>query len=114
MLHLERLRYAAGEPLAVMRNWLPADLGPVLTVEGWRTRGLYELLRAPGCTCGRHPADRRPRGRPRRGQAARERKGAPLLTMERITYDGSGRAVEFGSHVYNAQTYFIEMTVVER
>jgi DNA-binding GntR family transcriptional regulator len=34
--------------------------------------------------------------------------------MERVTYDGSGAAVEFGSHVYNAETYSIEMTVVER
>jgi DNA-binding GntR family transcriptional regulator len=42
------------------------------------------------------------------------RKGSPLLTMERVTYDGSGRAVELGSHAYRADTYSIEMTVVER
>jgi DNA-binding GntR family transcriptional regulator len=44
----------------------------------------------------------------------RLRKGSPLLTMERVTYDGSGRAVELGSHAYRADTYSIEMTVVER
>ena len=44
----------------------------------------------------------------------RERKGAPLLTMERTAYDDSGRAVEFGSHAYRAQTYSFEVTLVER
>ena len=43
-----------------------------------------------------------------------ERKGAPLLTMERTAYDDSGRAVEFGSHAYRAQTYSFEVTLVER
>ena len=115
VLHLERLRSARDEPLAVMRNWLPADLGPVLTVEALESRGLYELMRGTGVHL--RIATQRIGAR---GATAPEsrllelRKGAPLLTMERVTYDGSGRAVEFGSHVYNAQTYSIEMTVVER
>ena len=115
VLHLERLRSARDEPLAVMRNWLPADLAPVLTVEALETRGLYELMRGTGVHL--RIATQRIGAR---GATAPEsrllalRKGAPLLTMERVTYDGSGSAVEFGSHVYNAETYSIEMTVVER
>jgi DNA-binding GntR family transcriptional regulator len=34
--------------------------------------------------------------------------------MERTTYDDSGRAVEFGSHVYRAHLYSFEMTLVDR
>lgn len=115
VLHLERLRSARDEPLAVMQNWLPADLGSVLTAEALQSRGLYELMRGTGVHL--RIATQRIGAR---GATAPEsrllelRKGAPLLTMERVTYDGSGRAVEFGSHVYNAQTYSIEMTVVER
>jgi DNA-binding GntR family transcriptional regulator len=115
VLHLERLRSARDEPLAVMRNWLPADLAPVLTAEALETRGLYELMRGTGVHL--RIATQRIGAR---GATAPEsrllalRKGAPLLTMERVSYDGSGRAVEFGSHVYNAETYSIEMTVVER
>ena len=115
VLHLERLRSARDEPLAVMRNWLPADLAPVLSAEALETRGLYELMRGTGVHL--RIATQRIGAR---GATAPEsrllalRKGAPLLTMERVSYDGSGRAVEFGSHVYNAETYSIEMTVVER
>ena len=115
VLHLERLRSARDEPLAVMRNWLPADLAPVLTAEALETRGLYELMRGTGVHL--RIATQRIAARGATAPEARllqVRKGAPLLTMERLTYDGSGAAVELGSHVYNAETYSIEMTVVER
>jgi DNA-binding GntR family transcriptional regulator len=115
VLHLERLRSARDEPLAVMRNWLPADLAPVLTAEALESRGLYELMRGAGVHL--RIATQRIAAR---GAAAPEarllmlRKGAPLLTMERVTYDGTGRAVELGTHAYHAENYSIEMTVVER
>jgi DNA-binding GntR family transcriptional regulator len=115
VLHLRRVRTARGEPLAVMRNWLPADLAPVLTAEALESRGLYELMRGTGVHL--RIATQRIGARRATGAEARllaVRKGAPLLTMERVSYDGSGRAVEFGSHVYDAETYSIEMTVVER
>src|SRR5262249_56066149 len=47
VLAIERLRSADGEPLALMRNYLPdglIELGPA-DLEG---RGLYELMRAAG------------------------------------------------------------------
>jgi DNA-binding GntR family transcriptional regulator len=115
VLHLERLRSARSEPLAVMRNWLPADLAPILTAEALESRGLYELMRGTGVHL--RIATQRIGARGATAPEARLltlRKGAPLLTMERVTYDGSGRAVELGSHVYHAETYSIEMTVVER
>lgn len=115
VLHLERLRSARDEPLAVMRNWLPADLAPALGAEALEARGLYELMRGTGV----HLRIATQRIAARGATAAearllRLRKGAPLLTMERVTYDGTGRAVELGSHAYHADTYSIEMTVVER
>jgi DNA-binding GntR family transcriptional regulator len=115
VLHLRRLRTARGEPLAVLRNWLPADLAPVLTAEALAGRGLYELMRGTGV----HLRIATQRIGARRATAAEARllavrKGAPLLTMERVSYDGSGRAVELGSHVYDAEAYSVEMTVVER
>jgi DNA-binding GntR family transcriptional regulator len=115
VLHLERLRSARDEPLAVMRNWLPADLAPALSAEALETRGLYELMRGTGVHL--RIATQRIAARGATAPEARLlklRKGAPLLTMERVTYDGTGRAVELGTHVYHAETYSIEMTVVER
>ena len=105
VLHLQRLRTARDEPLAVMRNWLPADLAPVLTLEALETRGLYELMRGTGVHLRLATQRIGARGATApEGRLLALRKGAPLLTMERVTYDGSGRAVEFGSHVYNAVT----------
>lgn len=115
VLHLERLRSARDEPLAVLRNWLPADLAPALSAEQLEARGLYELMRGSGVHL--RIATQRIAARGASAPEARllaVRKGAPVLTMERVTYDGSGRAVELGSHAYRADTYSIEMTVVER
>ncbi|HEV7657663.1 MAG TPA: GntR family transcriptional regulator [Mycobacteriales bacterium] len=115
VLHLERLRYAGDDPLAVMRNWLPGDLAPVLTTEALQTRGLYELMRGSGTHL--RIATQRIAARGATAPEARLlklRKGAPLLTMERVSYDGSGRAVELGTHAYHSENYSIEMTVVER
>jgi DNA-binding GntR family transcriptional regulator len=115
VLHIERLRYARGEPLAVMRNWLPVELGAALTGEALESRGLYELIRGTGAHL--RIASQRIAARGATAAEAkllRLRKGSPVLTMERTTYDGSGRAVELGNHAYHADTYSIEMTVVER
>lgn len=38
--------------------------------------------------------------------------GAPLVTMQVIVQDVTGRAFDFGRHVYNADEYIVEMRVV--
>ena len=103
--YLERLRYADDEPLALMTNVLPVDV-LTFSAEELRRAGLYELLRA---------ASRAPRmasevigARAATVGEARtlsERRGAPLLTMSRTAWDATGRAVEFGSHIYRASRY---------
>ena len=115
VLRLERLRGAGGDPLAVLRNWLPGDLAPALGAEALAARGLYELIRGTGMHL--RIATQRIAARGATGPEAKLlglRRGAPVLTMERVTYDGSGRAVELGEHAYRAESYSIEMTVVER
>lgn len=114
VLRMERLRYASGEPLALLRNWLPAGLAP-LTAEALARRGLYELLRAAGVRL--RVANQRIGARPATGAEARlldDRRGAPLLTMVRTAYDDQGRVVEHGSHVHRASRYSLEFTLVER
>ncbi|MEV4244598.1 GntR family transcriptional regulator [Streptosporangium canum] len=114
VLRLERIRYAAGEPLALLHNWLPVGLAP-LTAEGLQERGLYELLRSAGVRM--RVANQRMGARAATATEARllgERRGAPLLTMLRTTYDDQGRAVEHGSHIYRASHYSLEVTLIER
>ena len=40
------------------------------------------------------------------------RRGAPLLTMSRTAFDDAGQPVELGLHIYPAERYSLEMTVV--
>jgi DNA-binding GntR family transcriptional regulator len=114
VLGLERLRHADGEPLALLRNWLPPgtlDTDP----SALATHGLYELLRAEGVrlkvahqTISAQPAT------PEQARLLSEEPGCPLLATTRLTYDDHGRAVEYGSHLFRASRYAFEHTLVHR
>lgn len=43
-----------------------------------------------------------------------EDEGAPLLTMQRTTFDDTGRAVEFGDHIYRPSRYSFEFQLLVR
>ncbi|MGW1297277.1 GntR family transcriptional regulator [Streptomyces sp. NPDC002533] len=111
---VERLRSAHGEPMALLCNHLPPGLVPLRTEELEAT-GLYRLMRASGITL--HSARQSVGARAATaGEAGvlHEEPGAPLLTMERVTYDDTGRVVEFGSHVYRAARYAFEFQLLAR
>lgn len=114
VLQLERIRLADGEPLAVLRNWLPADLASP-TDRDLQRRGLYELLREQGIQL--RIARQRIGARAARDDESSRLEvaaGAALLTMQRTAYADSGRAVEYGDHCYRPERYSFEVTVVER
>ena len=107
----ERLRYAGAEPLALMRNHVPGQLMR-LSAADLETQGLYDLFRANGISV--RIAKQAIGARAATAAEARalgERKGAPLLTMERSAYDEQGRAVEHGRHVYRASRYSFDLTL---
>jgi len=107
----ERLRYADAEPLALMRNHVPAHLLR-LAAAALESHGLYNLFRANGI--GMRIAKQAIGARAATAAEARalgERRGAPLLTMERSAYDDQGRAVEHGHHVYRASRYSFDLTL---
>jgi DNA-binding GntR family transcriptional regulator len=108
---MERLRFADGEPLAIMHNAVPVDVLP-LRREDLEGRGLYELLRAAGYA----PRMATQVVGARVATAAEatvleDVRGAPLLTMTRTAWDASGRGVEYGSHIYRASRYAFELTL---
>ena len=108
----ERLRYADAEPLALMRNHVPAGLLR-LTPEDLEVHGLYNLLRANGINL--RIAKQSIGARAATAAEARalgETKGASLLTMERAAYDDHGRAVEHGDHLYRASRYSFDLTLI--
>jgi GntR family transcriptional regulator len=111
---LERLRYADGQPLAVMRNWLPPGL---VELDGGRLEraGLYQLMRSAGINL--HLASQTIGARAASGPEARllqASKGEPLLTMQRTTYNENGQPVELGDHLYRASLYSFEIVLVTR
>ncbi|GAA4617135.1 GntR family transcriptional regulator [Saccharopolyspora hordei] len=111
VLHLERVRSARGEPIARMRNYLPAGLVEP-TDDQLEEHGLYQLLRSAGVQL--HAAQQSIGARVAEEADAElldEPVGAPLLTMQRTTYDQSGRVVEYGTHVYRASRYTFDLSL---
>lgn len=118
VVRLERVRYARGEPLALLRNWLPLrpQSPPArVSAEALEEHGLYELLRSGGVRL--RVANQRISARAASQEEATllgERPSCPLLTLVRTAYDDQGGGVEHGSHLYRASHYSLEVTLVER
>jgi DNA-binding GntR family transcriptional regulator len=114
VVHIERVRSVASQPLAIMRNWLRVEAASSITAEELTGRGLYALLRERGV---------RPHSAVQRlGAVAaldadatllRLPVGAPLVTMRRVMQDDTGRVVEIGDHRYDAAHYTVELNVIE-
>ena len=108
---IERLRFAGGEPLALMHNAIPVDVLSV-TEADLATHGLYELLRRAGHVP--RIATQVIGARSATATEARtlaEKRGASLLTMTRTAWDASGKALEYGSHLYRASRYSFELNL---
>lgn len=108
VLKVVRLRSAEGAPIAKMTNYLPDRVGTFEAAD-LEAHGLYELMRSRGIQL--HSATQIVAARAASAAEARildEPRGAALLTMQRLTYDDHGEAVEFGSHVYAASRYSFE------
>lgn len=111
---VRRLRSASGEPLALLTNYLPSDvLDPAGT--DLQNHGLYATLRDGGVRLrvARQTIGARSATDTEAAELA-EPAGAALLTMTRTAYDDTGRAVEYGTHLYRASRYAFELTLVDR
>jgi DNA-binding GntR family transcriptional regulator len=111
VIYLERLRYGEGEPIALMHNYLPITL-VTMSNEMLEQHGFYELLRASGVFPD-HATQRISAKNATTVEAnfLNEPRGTALLTMERTTYDASGKAIEFAQHVYRAARYSLVTSV---
>jgi DNA-binding GntR family transcriptional regulator len=111
---LDRLRYLGDEPLALMRNHLDAELVD-LEAYDLEADGLYACLRRSGLvmTLARQRISSR-RATVQEAALLAETRGAPLLTMQRTSFDNGGRTVEYGEHAYRPELYSFELTLVGR
>ncbi|MEV5437083.1 GntR family transcriptional regulator [Streptomyces sp. NPDC052682] len=111
---LERLRRTHGQPVALLCNYLPAGLLDLDTAR-LESTGLYRMMRAAGITL--HSARQTVGARSATAEeAARldEQAGAALLTMQRTAYDDTGRAVEYGTHIYRGSRYAFDFQLLVR
>ncbi len=112
VVRIERLRRANDLPIARMTNYLPeriVSFGP----GDLEQRGLYELLRSHGLQL--HSAVQTVGARTASAPEARqlgEPRGAAVLTMQRVSFDDHGAAVEWGDHVYVASRYSFEINLL--
>ena len=112
---VERLRLTHDEPVAYLCNHLPGDLLQDGAGEELEGTGLYRLMRGLGVTL--HSARQSVGARAAAEEESEllgEGPGAPLLTMQRTTFDDTGRAVEFASHLYRASRYSFEFQLLVR
>lgn len=112
--HFTRLRKVGNKPLALMENWVRDDIVDI-DEAGLIAQGLYSILRNGGVNfrlatqrIGATIANEY------QAHALETTLGAALVTMERTAVDDTGRLVETGSHVYLADQYSFEMTLVQR
>ncbi|MFJ9179170.1 GntR family transcriptional regulator [Streptomyces sp. NPDC102360] len=114
VLTVERVRFADDQPIALLRNHLPAGLVD-LTADALAETGLYQLLRRSGVDLSSaQQAIGARRATATEARLLEESRGATLLTMTRTAYDDAGSPVEYGAHVYRASRYSFEMTVAAR
>jgi DNA-binding GntR family transcriptional regulator len=96
-----------------MHNFVPVGLLEIER-EDLELTGLYDLFRQSGIAP--HVATQRVGARKAGDEEAElleVEPGDPVLTMTRTAYDTSGRAIEYGSHSYPAESYWLEMMLVE-
>jgi GntR family transcriptional regulator len=111
---VERLRLTHGGPVAALCNYIPQGLLDVDTAR-LESTGLYRMMRAAGITLrsARQCVGARS-ATATEGGLLDESEGTALLTMERTAYDDTGRAVEYGTHIYRASRYAFEFQLLVR
>lgn len=111
-LHLRRLRLVDDQPLAIMENYLPSGLVHV-SREQLEATGLYRVLRAAGAvprvasqTIGARIAT------PEEVELMALEDGAAILQLQRVSYDETGRAIEYASHAYIAARHSFKTNLI--
>jgi DNA-binding GntR family transcriptional regulator len=111
---LDRLRAVDGQPLALMCNFVPKSITDLSDVD-FSVTGLYEHFRTEGIHLRvAHQTISARRAETREARLLGGRKGDPVLTMERTSFDDGGRAIEYGTHLYRPDLYAYETTLVDR
>lgn len=114
VVYLRRQRSMDGSPVAVLENYLPIEFADVPTAQ-LEERGLYQIMLSRGAAI--RVAKQKIGARRAEGDESELLdidEGGPVLTVERIAFDSSGHAIEFGLHCYRPDRYSFETTLVAK
>lgn len=110
ILLVKRLRMAQNKPLAILINQIPLEIAPAWA--DLQQYGLYDCFAQRGArpvtasqVIGARAAEAE------EAQVLELEEGAPLLVMDRISHDESGRAVEIAQHIYRPDDFSFRFTV---
>ena len=113
VVRTKRLRWANGEPLAVLTNLIPATLAPSITelaafplYRTFQERGI-EIVAGQQMVSARNSSERE-------AELLEMVPGDAVLTVKRWAYDQVGGVVEYGSHVYNPALHSLSFSATIR
>jgi DNA-binding GntR family transcriptional regulator len=110
IVRMRRIRSIETGPLAIMTNLVPLDVCPSL--KSLSKQGLYAAMKESGVSMmTAHQTVGARNATPDDAEQLGVPVDAPLLTMQRTTYDATGRVVEYGNHLYNASLYSIHLSL---
>ncbi|MEL4503325.1 GntR family transcriptional regulator [Luteococcus sp. H138] len=111
LVYLERLRYSDGQPLVVLRSWLPPVFNDV-AADDFIDRSLYAVLAERGhekAEARQRIAARLPTARERRLLGLT--RADAVLTVQWLSHDANGMALEYGEHSYRGDSYVMDNTL---
>lgn len=114
VVQIERLRTANSQPMALETSHLPARLCPGLADGDGLSGSLYQLVRTRYGIEMVRARQSLEAVTATRSEAVRlgVKAGSPLLSIERISYDRSGRPVEYVRSLYRGDRYRFDVELV--
>lgn len=105
-----RLRFSDNEPLAILTNYFPDAVAP--TKDELMRGGLYRTLEQSGIeVSSAHQTVSARKVAAEEMELLDEKRGAPVLLVQRIAFDKNGQIVECGDHVYRAHNYSVSFVL---
>ncbi len=111
LTYLERLRWSDGQPLVILRSWLPPRFASISAAD-LTEHGLYEVLAGFGARAGvarQRVAARLATSRERRLLALP--RTSAVLGVVWLCHDAAGTALEYGEHTYRGDQYLLDTTL---
>ena len=116
VVHIDRLRFVAGEPIVLVATYLPAARCPGLENVDFTERSLYEYLEtAYGLVIarGRRTLEAVPASEYEAG-LLQVKKGAPLILLDSVSYLGDGAPIEYYHALHRGDRSRFEVELLPR